>query len=154
MKSLARLGESEPSTFTPSTTVRSTAIGSTTSLLMWTTLGEPTDRTRRHTAIASVRGRAQGRHLPDRSDRWGRRARPVLVAPRRAADLGDDGSGGRAGAAWARWLEVRRGRRVRGAAVPLRAAARGVARADGEALRAPGPFHHVALPRRGHRDRR
>ena len=177
MKSPARLGESAPSTSTPSTG-GGVALGAARpprgAAVMRSTLGHRTDSVRqpvghrrsaslghvsaddpqRSEADASLRRRA----LRARSGSARSRGRDVLVTqllvPRRRADRGRDGAGRgrRRSPGSAAWKYVA-GLAFAVAALPLGAAARGLARADGQALRPPGRLDHPALPRRRDRDR-
>ena len=93
------------------------------------------------------------RHLQGRHHRGQRRPRVVVVVHRGGADRRRRVAAGGGRPARSRRPEVRRGVRVRRRALPLRAAARGLARADGAALRVPRHLDHAALPRRDDPDR-
>ena len=93
------------------------------------------------------------RHLQGRHHRGQRRPRVVVVVHRGGADRRRRVAAGGGRPARPRRPEVRRGVRVRRRALPLRAAARGLARADGAALRVPRHLDHAALPRRDDPDR-
>ena len=97
---------------------------------------------------------APARHAPDRVDRRHRRPHHQLVVRRRAADLAGVRASHRAGRARSRLLEVRRRLRVRGRALPLGAAPRGVARGRRPASGLRRQLDHAALPRRDDGDRR
>ena len=92
-------------------------------------------------------GAPAARHAAHRQHRGDACLRAVVVVPGRHPDRGGDGADGRAGAARARGRQVRRRPGVRGGALRLGAAARGVARADGTTVRLPGELDPAELPR-------
>ena len=128
MKSPARLGESAPSTSTPSTGVETRSAGEGAGgTLMRRTLGDPTDITRTTPRLGSWgdrdssaggstarRSAAPCRHVPRRHGRRHRRAGHQLVVPRRRAHRLRHRAAHRAGGARARRLEVRRRAGLRG----------------------------------------
>ena len=94
-------------------------------------------------------------HVQGRDHRRQRSTGDLLVVHHRRPDRLGGRASGRPGRARSGRLQVRRRLRVRGRAVPVGAAARGLARVHGAALRLPGQLDHPALPRRchGHRGR-
>ena len=97
---------------------------------------------------------APARHAAHRVDRRDRRPHHLLVVRRRAADLAGVRAAHRGRRTRSGVLEVRRRLRVRGRALPLGPAPRGVARGHRPASGLRRQLDHAALPRRHDGDRR